>query len=177
MQRLCPKDICASLPRLSLAPVTSVFSVCRVRLTRDSRLLGDSVAYFPGSLRHPSLLVCACLGHRTPRAGSAPHVRPFAAMRQRLLRPRLTPDHSSQRLAASLAIRQTIRPPGVRRVTFAPSTRRMYALRIRVTSGFESFRPLAHPRDASYALRVPRARALLTASFPRHLAATQLLFG
>jgi len=39
------------------------------------------------------------------------------------------------------------------------------------------FCPLAHLTDASYAVRVPRGRALPAASFPRHLAATQLLFG
>ena len=31
--------------------------------------------------------------------------------------------------------------------------------------GFESFGPLAHPSDASYAIRIPRARSLPAASF------------
>ena len=48
---------------------------------------------------------------------------------------------------------------------------------VRVTLGFESPRALALRRSASYALRVPRAGALPTASFPPHLAMTQLLFG
>jgi hypothetical protein len=177
VQRWCTRGTCASLPPMSPASVTGILSACRVRLARGSRTLGGSAAYFPGPLGHPSLLVCAYLGHRTPRTGSAPHVRPFTTMRQWLLRPRLTSAHPSRRLTTALARRQVSRSPGVRHVTFAPSTRRIYALRVRVTAGFESFGPLAHPRDASYALRVPRAGALLTASFPRRLAATQLLFG
>jgi len=43
--------------------------------------------------------------------------------------------------------------------------------------GFESFCPLAHFQNASYAIRVPQAGTLLTASFPQHLAMMQLLFG
>ena len=73
--------------------------------------------------------------------------------------------------------RRTNRSPGVRRVTFAPTTRRIYARWVQVTPGFGFLCPLAHPRDASSALRLPRAGASLTASFPRRLATTQLLFG
>src|SRR5207247_8685466 len=73
--------------------VTSILSVCRVRLTLKARILGGSAAYFPGSLGHLSLLGCVFFGHRTPRAGSAPHVRPFAAVRRRPLPPRPTPAH------------------------------------------------------------------------------------
>jgi hypothetical protein len=71
---------------------------------------------------------------------------------------------------------QVDRSPGVRRVTFAPSTRRIYARPVRVASGFRSVCPLAHQTDASYAIRVPRARALPTASFPHCLTTKQLLF-
>ena len=74
------------------------------------------------------------------------------------------------------SLRQTNRSPGVRRVTFAPSNRRIYARQVRVASGFESHGPLAHLTDASYAVCVPRARALPAASFPRYLTAAQLLF-
>jgi hypothetical protein len=65
---------------------------------------------------------------------------------------------------------QAGRSPGVRRVTFAPHTCRIYARPVRVTLGFGSLRLLAHQTTASYALRVPQARALLTASSPRRLA-------
>lgn len=47
-------------------------SVCRLRLTRAIRTLGDSVAYPPGAFRHLSLRFCVCCGGRTRRAGSAP---------------------------------------------------------------------------------------------------------
>lgn len=53
----------------------------------------------------------------------------------------------------------------VRRVTFIPYTRRIYALLLRMTVGFESFGPLAPRPDALYAVRVPRAGILRTASF------------
>ena len=66
--------------------------------------------------------------------------------------------------------------PRVRRVTVAPSTRRIYARLVRMTLGFESLCPLAHLACASSAVRVPRAGALPTASFPRRVATSQLLF-
>ena len=62
-------------------------------------------------------------------------------------------------------------------MTFAPHTRRIYAHAIRVASGFESLRPLAHLVNASYAVRVPRAGVLPTAAFPPRLAVERLLFG
>ena len=66
---------------------------------------------------------------------------------------------------------------GKARVTLLPYTQYIYVLSVRMALGFESSCPLAHLQAALYALRVPRARSLLTASFPPHLAATQLLFG
>ena len=53
----------------------------------------------------------------------------------------------------------------VRRVTFLPPTRRIYAASVRMTSGFGSMRPLAHRDVASDAIRVPRAGSLPSASF------------
>jgi hypothetical protein len=50
-------------------------------------------------------------------------------------------------------------------------------LAVRMTFGFGLFRALAHRSDASYALRVPRAGSLRTASSKRRLAASPLLFG
>jgi hypothetical protein len=73
--------------------------------------------------------------------------------------------------------RQGSRSPGVRRVTFAPYTHRIYAHPVRVTPGFGSYGLLAHLMHASYAVPVRQAGALLTASFPPRLATTQLLFG
>jgi hypothetical protein len=108
---------------------------------------------------------------------SAPSCSALHRPGRRLLRPRLTPAHPSRRLSTPLASRQTGRSPRVRRVTFAPYTRRIYARPVRVASGFGSLCPLAHPPDASYAVRLPRAGALPPAAFPRHLAVTQLLFG
>jgi hypothetical protein len=54
---------------------------CRECLTRSSRILGGSAAYLPTMLRLLSLLVCVYFTHRTLRAGSAPLVRSFAAVR------------------------------------------------------------------------------------------------
>jgi len=59
-------------------------------------------------------------------------------------------------------------------VTFLPHTRRIYAESVRMTLGFESIGPLAHRDDASYAVRVPRARSLPAASFRFRLTADTL---
>jgi hypothetical protein len=72
--------------------------------------------------------------------------------------------------------RQDDRSLRVRRVTFLPYTRRIYAATVRMTSGFESIGPLAHRCDASYAIHVLRARSLPAASFGPHLAVDALAF-
>ena len=59
-------------------------------------------------------------------------------------------------------------------MTFLPRTRRIYAVSIRMTSGFGSMRPLAHQDVASYAIRVPRVGSLPSASFGSHLAVDTL---
>ncbi|QGQ25687.1 hypothetical protein F1728_24720 [Gimesia benthica] len=59
-------------------------------------------------------------------------------------------------------------------MTFLPYTRHIYADSIQMTSGFESYSPLAHPTGASYVIRVPRARSLPAASFRFHLAVDTL---
>jgi hypothetical protein len=108
-----------------------------------------------------------------------PHVALCSALHRRasrLLWPRLTAASPSSRLTTRLASRQQRSSPRVRRVTVAPSTRRIYARSVRMTSGFRSSCPLAHLARASYAVRGPRARALPTASFPQRLAALQLPF-
>ena len=72
--------------------------------------------------------------------------------------------------------RQDDRPLRVRRVTFLPYTRRIYAGPVRMTLGFESICPLAHQFDASYAIHVLRARSLPAASFGLRLAVDALAF-
>jgi hypothetical protein len=112
----------------------------------------------------------SCL--RLPRASNAPYRFRSSCSALRRYVPRLlcvTP-------LGATSLRQTDRSPGVRRVTFAPHTRRIYAHAIRVASGFESPGPLAHHVNASYAVRVPQAGALLTAAFPHHLTMIRLLF-
>ena len=59
-------------------------------------------------------------------------------------------------------------------MTFLPHTRRIYAEELRMTLGFRSYGPLAQRFDASYAVRVPQAGSLLTASFRFHLAVDTL---
>jgi hypothetical protein len=61
-------------------------------------------------------------------------------------------------------------------VTFAPSTRRIYARPVQMTLGFRFIGPFAHQTFALYAVRIPRARALLSASSPPRIAAAQLPF-
>ena len=93
-----------------------------------------------------------------------------------LLWPRLTPARSTPLRSGACPGGRRRRSPRVRRVTVAPSTRRIYATPVRMTSGFEWSCPLAHQRRASPAVRVPRAGALPAASFPRRVAAPQLPF-
>jgi hypothetical protein len=125
--------------------VPGVRSTCRVRLAHESRTVSGSAACSPGSLRHLSPLVCACLGHRTPRTGSALPVRPFAAVAQAATTASadFCPPVAPSRDDASH--RRVSRSPGVRRVTFAPYTRRIYALRVRVTFGLRVFWPPRPP--------------------------------
>jgi hypothetical protein len=75
------------------------------------------------------------------------HVTGTALHRQisRLLWPRLTSARPSVRLATHLASRQSDRPPGVRRVTFAPYTRRIYARPVRVAFGLRVSSPSRPP--------------------------------
>jgi hypothetical protein len=62
------------------------------------------------------------------------------------------------------------RSPRVRRVTFLPHTRHIYRRSSRVILDFGSLCLLVRLMPASYAIRVPQAGSLLSASFPRHLA-------
>ena len=94
-----------------------------------------------------------------------------------LLWPLLTSARPSSASYDATSSKHASRSPRVRRVTVTPSTRRIYAAPVRMTSGFESFCPLAHQCCASSAVRAPRARVMPAASFPPHLAMTPLLFG
>jgi len=78
-----------------------------------------------------------------------------------LLRPRLTSATTSMLLAKHLANRHRRRPLRVRRVTFLPYIRRIYNRLLRMTSGFESFGPLAQETTASSAVRGPQTGVCL----------------
>jgi hypothetical protein len=77
-------------------------------------------------------------------------------------------------LAKHLANRHRRRPLRVRRVTFLPDICRIYNRSIRMTSGFESFGPLAQETAALSAVRGPQTGSLLAASFGFHLAVDTL---
>ena len=62
------------------SPLTRMIVACRARLTLGLPTFGGAAAYSQGPLRLLSPRACIFLAHRTLRAGSAPHVRPFAAM-------------------------------------------------------------------------------------------------
>jgi len=70
--------------------------------------------------------------------------------------------------------RQTGRPLRVRRATFLPHTRRIYAESVRMASGFGSMRPLAHQDVASDAIRVTTARLFASGPSGFRLAADTL---
>ena len=65
--------------------------------------------------------------------------------------------------------RQVTRYPRVGRTTFIPYARRIYFLIFRVTIGLRILWPPRPDEAASYALRIPRAGTLRTASFRFHL--------
>ena len=123
-------------------------SARRVRLTRDSRIVGGSAAWPPGSLRHLSLLGCVSL---VPTSAGPLHILRSALHREtpRLLQLRLTSAGASRRLTASLALRHTRRSPGVRRVTFSPSARRIYVRSVRMDWGFRFHCTLTPQASAS----------------------------
>ena len=135
-----------------------------------------SAAAFTGSLRLLSLLVCVSIIARTHCAGSSPHVWPVHRLRSANVAAADFCRCIGSPLDVPSCLQHNDRSPKVRRVTFAPSTRRIYARQIRMTLGFRFIGPFAHLTFALYAVRVPRARALLSASFPPRIAATQLPF-
>lgn len=103
--------------------------------------------------------------HQTVKTSSA-----LCRSKHRLLRPRLTSAMTSLLLSKQLACATTSpkhrrRSLRVRRVTFLPYVRHIYADFLRMTSGFESFGPLAQQAVASYVVRVPRTGSLPAASF------------
>jgi len=118
-------------------------------LTRSTGTLGGSATYSPGLLQPLSLLPCVSTVHRTLCAGSAPRVWPFAVVRIQLLWPWLTSRStgraSSKRSAQRRPFRRKARSPRVRRVTFAPSTRRIYVRSVRSAFGLQVFRPPRPP--------------------------------
>ena len=157
-------------------------SACRVDgsaqgpYSRQFRRLpsGSARAFQPSSLHSLKTSNARC---RTASTSSAlrPPVSPGAPGRcSGLLWPRLTSAALSNRLTTMLARRHRGRSLRVRRATFLPYIRRIYAGSIRMTLGFESMRPLAHRAVASDAVRVPRTGSLPAASFRFRLAADTL---
>jgi hypothetical protein len=163
----CPFDAPAAYPRRfrrlrSAVASASQLSVC--------------VSYRTSNVPHPAVPTVRPFGVAVRPCDPRPFL-PFRvsvsierAAGPRLLWPRLTSAAPSARLTTDLARRQNGRSLRVRRVTFLPPTRRIYADSVRMTSGFRSMRPLAHQADASYAVRVPRAGSLPSASFRSRVA-------
>src|SRR5690606_17629669 len=141
-------------------PVPARLVTCRIDLSRSRFTLGGTAACSQAPLRLLNPIVCHFIYHRTSQRGSALSIRPFIAQPARLLWPRLTSVAPSRLFTEPVALRQNNRPPGVRRVTFAPSTCRIYNHPVRMTSGFRYFCLLAHCMIASYAISVRQARAL-----------------
>jgi hypothetical protein len=158
----CPQDARAGYPRQCcclLSPVAQAFQPAALRFVRTSNTLHQTIQ----TVRPFGVLVRPCDPRLFLPFRASVSIERAASVR--LLWPRLTSAIPSVRLTTSLARRQDDRSLRVRRVTFLPYTRRIYAGSVRMTSGFESIGPLAHRVDASYAVRVPRARSLPTASF------------
>jgi hypothetical protein len=110
----------------------------------------------PGSSLVSASLTTSNAQHLTGSTSSA-----FREAGPSLLRPRLTSTTTSMPLPKHLAYRHRRRPFRVRRVTYLPYICRMYNHSIRMTSGFESFSPLAHETAASFAVRRLRPGACL----------------
>ena len=140
-----------------LVPIRVV--ACRARLTRGIRLVPRAAGRQRDPCGHLSPRNCVYLTPRTRWDEGLLVFGPSLVCVQ-LLWPRLTPAHAPC----------VGRSPRVRRVTVAPSTRRIYAPVARMTSGFECMCSLAHHRVASSAVRAPRAGVLPAAAFPRGVA-------
>ena len=114
--------------------IPGVLSACRGRMTLPMQHSGDAVASAPHQARFVDPLCCVSPDQRTHRSGwllvFGLHHRAQAATTA----------------SADFCPPQTSRSPRVRRVTFAPSTRRIYARRLRVTIGL---RAALLPRPAS----------------------------
>ena len=146
------------------ASVSAGVPACRSRLTPGTRTSARAAGGRRGPCGHLGARGCVYVGASNASRRLAPRVWPFTAVRAATMASAdFCRASSAPRGAASS--RHASRSPRVRRVTFAPSTRRIYAAPVRMTSGFESSCPLAHQRCASSAVRAPRAGALPAASF------------
>ena len=126
----------------SLVPGCS--AACHACLTLLFRYLGGSATYLSDRLGLLSPRSCVSFTSRTHRSGSAPQVRPFAGVRPATMASADSSLRSGPTTQPNVArFRREARSPRVLRVTFAPSTRRIYASTIRMTSGFRFFGPLA----------------------------------
>src|SRR3990172_6122291 len=147
----------------------------RGRLTLPALPLAGSARYPPGVLwllSHPDCVYFIRRGTRYPSGLPCSGLRRRA---QRPLCPRLTSARSSRHLPAALASQERRTDlPGYCAPSFPPSTRRIYSRTFRMTIGLQIFRPPCPGAVASYALRIPRAGGLPTASFRPRLAAAAL---
>ena len=142
-----------------------VLIACRRCLTRARSTLSSSAASFRSWLGLLSRHVCVCFTSRILCTQRLKLVRPLAGLSNRLLWPRLTSAATSTFLSKRVALQHRHRSLRVRRVTFFPHIRRIYANLLRMTSGFESLCPLAQQVVASYTVGVPRTGSLPAASF------------
>jgi len=99
---------------------------------------------------------------------------PSLLLAQKLLCPRLTSVRPSFRLMTGVAQGRRTDLPGYCAPTFLPHARRIYTHPFRMAIGLWVFLPPRPVMSAFYALRVPRAGSLRTASFRPHLAVAAL---
>ena len=133
----------------SRTPFPGLLSRCRGRLTRSTGILGGSAAYLPGPLQLLSSLACVLCVPSNPlcRFGFS-----CSALRRRAPAATMASADFSLHPAGIAAqcrrrpFRRNARPPRVRRVTFAPSTRRIYVRSVRVAFGLQVFMPPRPPR-------------------------------
>jgi hypothetical protein len=148
-------------------------------LTRQARILGDSVACLPRWPGHLSPWICVCARSRSWRLVRSivfGPSRPGWRCQSDGTMASADSCRSIPRCRHRGSSWQTGRSPGVRHATFAarpPHLRRRAPCDIGLRVSWPS-----RPRDAaSYAVPVRRAAALPAASFPRRLATPQLPFG
>src|ERR1019366_5056627 len=157
--------------------VPGLFFACRACLTLYPCAARGSAAFGRRALGHPSPTCRVFFTHRTLGSGSSLHVRPVRHAATWLLWPLLTSARLALALRLHFPLRAGVRTSEGKAPDFRPIRPSHLRPPVRMTSGFECLRPLAHRTDASCTLRVPRAGILPAASSGRSLAVAPLLFG